>query len=170
MGALWRQPPPQPDPVPPAAPPRVVLDPVPQRPTRCADLIEAFKTVAEATLPADIDWTGALPPEEGTDCAGGGLFRLTFDHPSGKSQTLGFEGGEQAAGGQPCDSSRGVAKCEDRGAYRIGHYRNRDDYGVLYGGPGLFFFVGLEDGINPPLTTDQLAMFAEEVARVIFVD
>jgi hypothetical protein len=30
--------------------------------------------------------------------------------------------------------------------------------------------VGLEDGINPPLTTDQLAMFAEEVARVIFVD
>jgi hypothetical protein len=48
--------------------------------------------------------------------------------------------------------------------------RYEDDYGVLLGRPGLFFFLGLENGRDPPLTTDQLATVAKEIARVVYVD
>jgi hypothetical protein len=144
------------------------LDPLPATPTRCADLAEAVKTVAEATLPAEIEWTGTRLNEGADSCAGGGLFWVSFVY-RGEGHTLGFEGGEQASG-EPCDPDRGVTVCEDAAAYKVGHYRSTNDYGVLFGRTGLFFFLGLEDGIDPPLTTDELATVAKEIARVIYVE
>lgn len=158
----------EPDPVTPVAP-RLVLDPLPETPTRCADLADAVKSVAEATLPAEIEWTGIQLGEGIGSCAGGGLFWVKFVY-RGEHHMLGFEGGEQAAGGQPCDADRGVTDCEDDGTYQVGHYESEDDYGVLLGRPGLFFFLGLENGSDPPLTTDQLATVAKEIARVVYVD
>jgi hypothetical protein len=159
---------PEPEAVPPVAP-KIFLDPLPETPTRCADLAAAVRTVAEATLPAEISWTGPrLWDPSTTDCTGGGLFYVDFVY-RGASHTLGFEGGESAAG-EPCDPDRRVTDCEDDGRYRVGHYRSADDYGVLLGGTGLFFFLGLEDGTDPPLTTDELATVAKEIARVVYAD
>jgi hypothetical protein len=71
----------------------------------------------------------------------------------GEEHTPGFEGGEQA-GGQPCDAGRGVTDCEDDDRYQVGHHENDDDYGGLLGRPGPFFVLSLENGSDPPLTTD----------------
>lgn len=156
----------EPDAVTPVGP-KMFLDPLPETPARCADLAEAVKTVAEATLPAEIRWTGTrLWDPSTTDCTGGGLFYVDFAY-RGASHTLGFEGG-QSAEGEPCDADRQVTDCEDDGTYRVGHYRSAEDYGVLLGRTGLFFFLGLEDGTDPPLTTDELATVAKEIARVVY--
>jgi hypothetical protein len=56
------------------------------------------------------------------------------------------------------------------GSEKIGQYTSKDDYGVLLGRPGLFFFLGLDDGNDPPLTADQLAAVAKEIARVVYPD
>ncbi len=143
-----------------------MLEPLTATPTRCADLAAAVQTVAAAALPAEIEWTGTRLPEGAADCTGGGLFWVNFAY-RGRSHTLGFEGGE-SADGKPCDPERRVTRCDDGGAYQVGHYRDADDYGVLYGRTGLFFFLGLESGADPPLTTDQLAMTAEQIARVVY--
>jgi hypothetical protein len=146
--------------------PVVALEPLPATPTGCAELAEAVRNVAAATLPAGIEWTGTRLNEGATDCTGGGLFWITFVY-RGSTHTLGFEGGEQASG-EPCDAARGVTRCDTDGGTRIGQYAGRDDYGVLLGRAGLFFFLGLADGVDPPLTTDQLAAVAKEVARVVY--
>jgi hypothetical protein len=147
--------------------PLVALDPLPATPTRCADLAEAVKSVAAATLPTEVEWTGTRLPEGADDCTGGGLFWVSFRFEGGE-HTLGFEGGTSAEG-KPCDPERKVVRCDkDGGGYEIGHYRATDDYGVLLGGDNLFFFLGLDDGVDPPLTTDQLALVAKEIARVVY--
>lgn len=152
-----------------AAAPRLLLDPLPEPPANCVAFAEAVEDVAEATLPVDIRWTGTRVPDgAGDQCADGGLIWVTFS-AEGRTHTLGFEGGSQAQGGEPCDTARAVARCEEDGPYTIGHYENADDYGVLLGSPATFFFVGLsEGGADPALTTDQLAAVAKEIARVIF--
>jgi hypothetical protein len=160
VAALDREPAP-----PPAVGPRIMLEPLPATPTGCAALAEAVRAVAAATLPADIRWIDVQVADEAT-CDGGGLFWVHFA-VEGKKHRLGFEGGEQASG-EPCDAGRGVTTCDDDGTYRIGHYAGADDYGVLLGRPGLFFFLGLDSGTDPPLTTDQLATVAKEVDRVVF--
>jgi hypothetical protein len=144
----------------------VALDPLAATPTRCADLAAAVKSVAEATLPAEIEWTGIRLPEGAADCPGGGLFWLSFRFEGG-DHTLGFEGGTSAEG-KACDPERQVTRCDDDGGFEIGHYRAATDYGVLLGGKGLFFFLGLDDGADPPLTTDEMALVAKEIARVVY--
>ncbi len=155
---------PEADAVPPAVP-RVGLDPLPETPARCADLAEAVKTVGEATLPAEITWTGTRLNEGAENCDGGGLFWVTFTY-LGDEHTLGFEGGEME--GKACDAERCVVDCEDGGTYRVGHYNSDQEYGVLYGRTGLFFYLGLQDGVDPPVTTDELATVAKEIDRVVF--
>lgn len=155
---------PEADAVPPAAP-RLGLDPLPATPVRCAELAEAVKTVAEATLPEEIRWTGTRLNEGAESCPGGGLFWVTFTYRGG-DHTLGFEGGEME--GEPCDAERSVVDCEEGGTYRVGHYNNAEEYGVLFGRTGLFFYLGIDDGIDPPLTTDELATVAKEIDRVVY--
>jgi hypothetical protein len=97
-------------------------------------------------------------------CNTGGLFWLPFEY-KGRDGELAFEGGTGSQRG--CDPERRPVKCEKIDDREIGYLNGSGEYGVLYSGNGVSFFLGLTQGkADRALTTDQLADAALAVATV----
>lgn len=138
-------------------------------PGDCRALADEVTASLESALPREIRWERPeLPPEaSGADCAGGGLFWVSFTYGDERGR-LAFEGGTRAGPSDACDPDRRPVRCEPIDGGEVGHLDGVGEYGVLLAHGGTFFFLGLADGGARPLTTDQLAAAARRIAREVF--
>jgi hypothetical protein len=141
--------------------------------TKCRTVAATARDAAADTLPSDVTWGEPrffADSAAEADCAGGGLFWIPFAH-EGADWQLGFEGGT-GMDDPGCDPSRQPVECQKIDGGEIGHLNSPDEYGVLYGRQGVFFFLGLSAADDQPLpdskpfTTDQLAETAQAIATI----
>jgi hypothetical protein len=136
---------------------------------------ESVMAVLRTSLPADLQWD--VPTFVDDTVAGsyvcdndeglGGIFWVRFTR-AGKQHQLAFEGGSGTSDAG-CDPTRQPARCEKIPGGEIGHLANAEEYAVLYGANNITFYLGMsEPGTNQPLTTDQLAAAAKEIAHTVF--